>query len=148
MHFYVYSGIRLLHILAMAGWLASGLWVAGDIQRTLPLGRPHTDVLVARVERSKRVTIGSALLTVATGLGLVFAQGGFAAMPVRIHVGFGLTLCILAVGALLAEPAWRRIKAAVEAGGDAAAASRRFSVFYGVEHALKLVVVFVMVFKI
>lgn len=151
MHFYVYSLIRLVHILSMAFWLASGLWVAGDMRRTLALGKPHTELMVARIERSKHITIASALLTLASGLGIVFAQGGFSAMPVRIHLGIGLTFCIFTVGAALVEPIWQRIKKIVESDGDASEAlrlARRFSLFYGVEHALKLVILFLMVVKL
>ena len=151
MHFYVYSLILLVHILSMAIWLASGLWVAGDMRRTLALGKPHTEVMVTRIERSKRITIASALLTVASGLGVVFAQGGFSVMPIRIHLGIGLTLCTFTVGAVLAEPTWQRIKKIAGSGGDASEAlglARRFSVFYGIEHVLKLVILFLMVVKL
>jgi len=151
MHFHLYSLLRMAHLLSMAVWLANGLTVTSDMRRTIPLGKPHTELLIARIHRSSRITIGSGLLTIVTGLGLVFAQGGFSAMPLRIHVGLALTLVTCGVGATLAEPSWQRIVKAIRADDDVAEVTRlarRFSAFYGVEHALKLVVAALMIFKL
>jgi Tfp pilus assembly protein PilE len=72
-------------------------------------------------------------------------------MPVRIHLGLGLTAAVFGVGATLAEPSWQRVVQAIRADADAAELSRlarRFAAFYGIEQALKLVILVLMVFKL
>lgn len=150
MHFHLYSLLRLAHIGSMAFWLAGGVLVPGDIRRTVALGKPHTTALVARVNRSARITIGSAAATVLTGLALVFSQGGFGAMPVRIHIGLALTLATFAVGATLADPAWRKVEKILDADGDLDEArrhARRFMGAFGLEGLLKVIVLDLMIFK-
>lgn len=142
--------LRILHLLSVAVWVGYPLGASGDIRRTLALGPPHTDLLVSRIGRSARVTIASGLLTAATGLGLVFAMGGFGAVPARIHVGLTLTLATLAVGAALSHPIWVRIRKTITAKGDLAEAQRaakRFGMATGIEHFLKIAVLGIMVWK-
>ncbi|AUX26828.1 hypothetical protein SOCEGT47_073980 [Sorangium cellulosum] len=146
----VYLTLRLLHLVFMAGWLAAGLSAPSDIRRTLALGRPHVDALVPRAQRSIKITQGAGYLTVLTGVGLIFAQGGFAFVAPRIHAGFALALVALAIEAVLAEPAWRRIKKEIEGGGDlkeALASARRFSMAFGIGHLLRFVILVLMVFR-
>jgi hypothetical protein len=150
MPFHLYSLLRLVHIASMAFWLAAGVSAPGDIRRTLALGKPHTTALVARVNRSACLTIGSAIATVLTGLALVFSQGGFGAMSARLHVGFALTLATFAVGATLANPAWQRIEKILQADGDLDEArrhGRRFAGAFALESLLKVTILALMIFK-
>jgi hypothetical protein len=47
-----YFAVKLVHILATAVWFGGGLFLPGDIRRTLALGRPHADALVPRIKPS------------------------------------------------------------------------------------------------
>jgi uncharacterized membrane protein len=145
-----YFAVKLVHILATAVWFGGGLFLPGDIRRTLALGRPHADALVPRIKRVVPFLIGGGNLTLLSGLALVFIAGGFAAVPPRILVGLGLTVLLLGLGASVVAPTWNRIAHLVESGGDLAEAgriARRFSVLNHVEHALWLAVLALMVLR-
>ena len=128
-----------LHVLAAAAWLGAALWVAGDVRRTLALGRPLADSLAARVAPALRLDLLAGGATLATGLALLALEGPPAARP-GILAGLGLTLARLGLTSLLALPAWRRVEAAIAAGdlGAAAGPSKRLAMLGGVGHALWL----------
>jgi hypothetical protein len=141
--------LRIVHVAFASVWVGYPLGASGDIRRTLALGPPHTDVLVSRINRTARITIASGVLTAATGLGLVFAVGGFGAVTVRIHIGLTLTLLSLAVGGTLTHPAWFRIREAI-AKGDLEVAKKnvkRFAAGDGIEQLLKFTVLALMLWK-
>lgn len=146
-----YLILKTIHILSAAAWFGTELSLSGDVRRTIERGRPHTDLLPERVNRSGKIALIAGVLTLGTGLGLIFNMGGFANVRPNIHAGFGLTLLLFAVGVGLTLPTWRRIEAILTAeGGDLAEARRlagRFAMFHGIEHLLWLVVLVLMVFR-
>lgn len=146
-----YLILKTLHILSAAIWLGAGLPVSRDVRRTIERGRPHTDLLPERVNRSGKVAVIAGVLTLGTGVNLVFSVGGFANVRPNIHVGFGLTLLLFAIEAGLVRPTWRRIAAILTAeDGDLAEArglTGRFAMLHGIEHLLWLVVLVLMVFR-
>ena len=148
---YPYLILKTIHILSTAVWLGAGLTVAGDVRRTIERGRPHTDLLIERVNRQGRLAVIGGVFTLGTGVNLIFTLGGFANVRSNIHAGLGLSLLIFAVGLGLSMPTWRRIRAILsDAGGDLAEAkrlSRRLGMFTGIEHLLWLIVLVVMVMK-
>lgn len=144
----VYSVLLLLHVLSMAVWFAGSFFTTSDIKKSLALGGAYLQPMVARVNAAERLSLTSGMLTVITGLALIFAGGGFTAMPLRIHIGFALTIITFFVGALFASPTWRRIAGIVERNADineAVALSKRMSMFMGIEHLLRTVVMVLMV---
>lgn len=140
--------LKLLHITSMAVWMAGGIMVAGDIKRSLALGVPHLDPLLVRVNRAERIGTSSGMLTVVTGLALIFNAGGFMAVPFRIHIGLALTMITFFVGALFASPSWRRIAGIIERKdnlGEANVYANRFAMFMMVEHVLRATILVLMV---
>src|SRR4051812_7168386 len=102
--------LKLLHIAAMAVWLAGGLGLAGDVRRTLARGKPHTDLLTSRVERTLTIAMISGFLTIATGLGLIFVvYGGMKGLPVRYHASLGLAIVAYALLFTVLKPATGRL---------------------------------------
>jgi len=145
-----YLVLKIVHLLGMAAWFGASSTTPGDIKRTLIAGRPHTVLLVQRVDRVARFTVGAAILTVLSGLALVFTVGGFARVPPRIHAGLGLTLLLFALGAATAHPTWKRIKAGLARGDEPASLlplARRFMILFNVEQAMKLVILVLMVWR-
>ncbi len=146
----VFSAIRLLHFLGMAVWFASALSIGGDVRKTIARGKPHTDVLADRVDRQINIGLIASLVTIGSGLGLIFALGGFASVGPRIHAGFSLALVTVAVEVLGLRPTVGRLRAALGAGDgrDLRALTGRVAMFAGITHSLKLVTLVLMVFRI
>ncbi len=145
----VYLLIRLLHFAGMAVWFGGALTLSSDVRKTLARGKPHTDVLAARVDRSLSIGAVAAIVTMGTGLGMIFAQGGFGAISPRIHAGFALALVAFAVELLALRPAVGKLGQALASGEekDLKALQGRIGMLTGVLHSLKLVIMVLMVWK-
>ncbi len=141
--------LRFLHVLSASLWLGATLWVAGDVRRTLALGRPQAGGLGARVAPALGLDLGAGGAVVVTGLLLVLLQ---ARQPrTGIMVGLALALGRIAVVVLGMRPAWRAVAERLEAGEDlspADGAVKRMAMFSGIAHTLWLVALATMVFPI
>ena len=63
-------------------WFGASFLISKDIRKTLEAGQPHLKLLVERVKSTERLGIPSGLLTILTGIGLIFMSGGFKAVSV------------------------------------------------------------------
>lgn len=146
----LYRAILLLHIAAMAVWFGGGLSLAGDVRKTLARGKPHTDLLGGRVDRVLSIATIASVGTIATGLALFFARGGFKAMPPRYHASLGLSLAALGLLMFGIKPLAAQIDRALVAGEgkELRAFSARLAMLTGIDHLLKLVVLVLMVFPL
>lgn len=146
----VLFSLKILHIAAASIWIGGGLNAPRDIRRTLTLGPPHPAELMPRLRAIAGLMNASALATLVTGLALVFAAGGFARVPHRIHVSLALTLLAFAAGRWLIRPVLGEIAHAIKtAPVDSTTVDRimvRFRLVNGVEHALRLAVLVMMVY--
>jgi hypothetical protein len=128
--------LLVVHIVAASVWFGHKAAVPSDIRRSLAAGVEEARAMVERLGLLARVGISSALLTVVSGVGLLW-NAGWTASAV-LGVGIMCALGAIAVGAAVARPAWNELVAAV-AGGDLALAGaygRRFSRWLTVESAL------------
>ena len=143
------SAIRLCHFLGMAVWFAGALGIAGDVRKTIARGKPHTAILVPRVMRALNIGSVAAIVTIASGIGMVFALGGFKAVQPRIHAGMGLAILTLAVEIMLLKPAAARLGEALDSGDgrELRPTAGRIAMFSGITHALKLVTLVLMIFR-
>jgi hypothetical protein len=131
--------LLFLHILSAAVWLGAALWVAGDVRRTLALGKPFVSALPARVSAGRRLDHGAGAATMLTGIALIVVIGGHP--RTGIILGFLLALARLAVAGALYRPTWVRLAARLSAGEDVPPtdpAVKRLSMLSGIEHALWL----------
>ena len=145
----MYELLRFLHILSASAWLGATLWVAGDVRRTLALGRPHPGPLPALSTRALGRSRAAGAATLVTGLAVMFYVGGHP--RTGLMIGFALTLVRLAVVAAGLRPAWRRIATRLAAGEDVPAsdgAVGRMVMFSGIAHTLWLLALATMVFPI
>jgi hypothetical protein len=143
------SLLSFLHVLAVALWLGAALWVAGDVRRTLALGRPHPDALAARVRPALGLDAAAGIATIVTGSLLVWQQQ--LGMP-RLGITAGIVLALVRLGVLAGlRRSWRAVASRLQAGEPVAAAdpaARRMSMLAGVAHALWALALAGMVFPI
>lgn len=145
----LYFAIRIVHLLSMAVWFAAPLSVASDLKKNVARGKPHTDFVVARVERTLNIAGVGAVLTIVSGLGMIFSLGGFGAVSPRIHAGFTFALITLAVEFFVVKGTLSRLGTSLESENprDVQSLVKRFSMVTGITHLLKLIILVLMVVK-
>jgi hypothetical protein len=138
--------VLFLHVLAAATWLAAALWTAGDVRRTLALGRPHTDALPRRARPTLSFDLWAGVATVLTGVALIGLQGGVP--KVGVMVGLVAALARLAIMGLALLPASKDVWRALEMGdlAGAGAPAKRLGMLSGIGHLLWLVALAGMIF--
>lgn len=137
-----------LHVLAASAWLGAALWVAGDVKRTLALGKPHVDALAPRVRPALGLDALAGIATLVTGGLLVWEMG--VGMRPGITAGILLTFGRLGVLAVMRN-AWRDLLARLRAGDGVAAGDpspKRLAMLSGIAHTLWLLALAAMVFPV
>lgn len=146
----LYYALRFVHLIFMATWFGSTLFTSGDIKRTLAAGPAGVPALRERVARSSRIAGLSALLTIVTGIALIFVLGGFGSVPPPIHISLVLALAAMAIGAGGIGGAWKKIEKRIDEGADPTSLgdlAKRISMLSGIFHLLWLVTLVLMVFR-
>ena len=137
--------------MSAAIWFGAVLLTPGDVRQTLQLGRPHTNGLKDRLEKSVGISIRAGVLTVITGITIIMTSGGFAQLPFQIHLGMALALLMLALGVLVIAPLSNAICDIVASPhGDleeAKSLAPKLSMFSGINHLLWFITLSLMVFK-
>ena len=146
----LYPGLLLLHVVSMAVWFGGGFGLPNDIRKTLARGKPHTEMLAARVNRALGLATLAAIITIGTGFGLIFAKGGFASVPHRIHAGMAIALVSLGVLLFMIRPRAAQLEKALASGEgkDLRTIQKRIGMATGIDHLLKLIVIVLMVVPI
>lgn len=137
--------LLVLHIAAASVWFGHKLAVPADILGSLSAGDDTARLMVGRMRAVARLGIGSAVVTILTGVGLLAVAGWTAS----VVLGLGIMAAIgaVAVGALVARQAWNGLEAAVAVGDRATAAAfgRRFGRALALEAGLWLAALWAMV---
>jgi hypothetical protein len=143
------SALRLVHFLGMGLWFFAAMSAPGDVRKTLALGKPHTDQLVSRVGRAVSIGLIGGLLTIASGLAMIFAYGGFGQVRPTIHAGLSLSFVALALELAMLRPAITKLGESLASGDgrELRTLGGRIGMFVGIGHLLKLVVLLLMVFR-
>ncbi len=138
-----------LHVLGAATWFGPRLFWPRRLRGALET-MDAAKAALASIGRELNVTAGAAVLTIATGLGIVFLHGGFGAVSPRIHAGLGLTLMAFFGGLALELPALARIRAAVDrsALGEASPHVKRVVMGAMLEHTCWLATLVLMVWRV
>ncbi len=130
--------LLVLHITAAAVWLGHKALIPFDLKKSLS---PQPAVFIGLLDRLKvaeQLAQGSAVLTLVSGLLLVWLRGGFAAVSGGVQIDLGIVVLMFVLGALFGRPVSIRLRVAL-AGQDAEAArneGRSLSELLTVESAL------------
>lgn len=141
--------LRFIHIIAMTLWFAAGVFATSDIRRSLanPAEIPGLRV---RMKKTGIFAIIGGVLTILTGVGLIFSLGGFGAVPVPIHIALLLSVVQAGIGGGGIGRTWAQIEAKLDAGADPAAVQplvARIAMMGGIFHALWAINLGLMIFR-
>lgn len=96
--------VLLVHISAAALLFGGGIGIVRNLKATLELSRDAFKLATAdAVRRGNLMGLGS-ILTLATGLGLMFMAGGFAAVPLNFHMALAIMLGAIVVSSVIVRP--------------------------------------------
>ena len=109
------AALTILHIAIAAAWFGHKLLIPGDIRASAGARNDSAAPFLARLQRAERFGIASGLGTLLSGVALWWAVG-FDTVDVGVWVGAGLVLGAILIGATMARPASKRLRAAVEDG--------------------------------
>lgn len=131
--------LRILHIAIAAAWFGHKLLIPADIRESVHAGDGVAEALLDRLRRAERFGVLSGLGTLLSGGALMWAVG---VETVRSWIWVGLALVVGAagIGATVARPASKRLRAAVERGDrvEATVAGRQINRVFGIESMLWL----------
>ncbi len=142
--------LRLFHVLSMAVWVGTTLFLSGDIKRTLQAGPDHLPLLKDRVDRSLRIGNLSGVATLVSGVALVRSAGGFGAVPPAVHSGLLGAIILFGVSAGGLQRTWRKLEARLDGGADATSLvpqARKLHLITKVFQTIWLIVLCLMVFR-
>jgi uncharacterized membrane protein len=136
-----------LHILFISVWIAGLLWLPGDVKRTLALGKPHVDALVARMRPALGLDAIGAVGTFASGILIMWAESW---APPRPGIAAGVLFAIARAFALwIVRRTARQVAGRVQAGEAVAPtdpAVKRMGMVSGIAHLLWVLALAGMVF--
>jgi hypothetical protein len=114
--------LTVIHIAIAAAWFGHKLLIPGDIRRSAAAGDAQADAFLARLRRAQGFGILTGFGTVLSG-GMLAWEIGVERVRPGVWVGAGLVIVAIALGAIVARPASRRLVDAVQAS-DRVGASR------------------------
>jgi hypothetical protein len=155
MPFYLALTFRALHFLFMAIWIGAAMMMPGDIKRSFASGVPakaELELLRGRVRLGSGVAAVGGWGTLLSGLGLIYAAGGFSAVPSAIHLSLTLVIILIGLGALGLGGTWKRLQAELGDGGgelsdDATQLLRRHRILSMLFKTIWMIVLVLMVFR-
>jgi hypothetical protein len=140
--------LQVLHVAVAATAFAITMPSGGALKRASGQSREIKASVATLVNRSGKLASMFGLLTLLSGLGLIFYLGGFKVVAPTIHAGLAIILVMIAHGALFMRPTGARITAAADQDDAAwAAARKRFSIGDGIMQLLWLIVLVLMFIK-
>jgi hypothetical protein len=138
-----------LHVLAISAWIGAALWVAGDVKRSLAMGKPYVDALPSRIRPALGLDAVAGVATIVTGALLMWEE--HMGRP-RFGIAAGIVLALVRLGVLaVMRRIWRGIVARIQVGETVAAddaAAKRMSMLSGIAHTMWLLALAGMVFPV
>ena len=133
----------LLHIITAAAWFGMGLRLATQARTVLSLERSAALALADDVARTVHFMGIFIALTLVFAFGVLGLGGGYPGR-IQFHIASTLIVVLVAVQFVLVRPAWKKLRAAIEAGTDGEGARKRIAMSIGVGHLLWFVLLVLM----
>lgn len=143
--------LLVVHISSAATLLGVPLGIPGSIRRAKEGGPAALRHAAADADRRGRIAGITSLLTLVTGIALIFNAGGFASITKNFHAALGLMVLALVVSFTVMKPATGKLVAAVqkEPIDEAAveAARKKLAMGSGILQTLWLVLLVLMFYR-
>jgi hypothetical protein len=110
-----YQFLLVIHISAAAVTLGASTGLLRNLRRTLAAGKQAFALAAEDAQRRGKIMGVSAFMVLWTGLALIFVRGGFAAVPVPIHIALTVMLAAFAVSITIMRPTSAQIVALSQA---------------------------------
>ncbi len=148
----LYIPLLVLHISSAALLLGATTGMLRNLRRTAALGKEAFALAVEDAGGRAKVMMKAGPTTLLTGLGLIFLLGGFAVVPLNIHIALALMLLAQVVSVTVMRPAMGRLlKIAGEPVFDPGAVSaplKKLAMGQGILHLLWLSMLVLMLVRI
>jgi len=115
---FVYVLLRVLHITCAALWFGAPLGLVRLLKDGLAGGPDAFRMSTAVGARRGAVTGIAGVLTLLTGLAIVFHMGGFGSVAPQIHGAIAIAVVMLGISVGLLKPMGARLSAIAEKGLD------------------------------
>jgi hypothetical protein len=146
--------VLVLHISAAAILFGGPLGTVRSLKAHLELSRDAFKLATSEAARRGRLMGMSSIVTLLTGLALIFLAGGFAQVPLNYHMALGILLGAIAISSVLVRPTVTKLAGLAQAENldkDAALQLiKRLAMGTGILHLLwviTLVLMFVRIYK-
>lgn len=144
--------VLVLHISAAAFLIGVPTGTVRNLKANLQLGKDAFKQATEDASRRGKLAGMSSLLTLATGLTLIFMAGGFGSVPLNFHMALTLMLVAIVLSAVLIRPTITKLAqlALVEPidKGAALGLTKRIAMGTGILHLLWLIMLTLMFVRI
>ena len=136
--------VLVIHVAAAAVVLGASLGWGRSLQKAAQAGAQAWEVVLSDVARRLVLVRVTSMMTLFTGVALIFMSGGFAVVPKTYHIA--LTLMLASVGwvMFLLAPAVKALKQVPLSNGAAPVKLGKVAMGTGVLHAVWLVLLVLM----
>lgn len=133
----------ILHIIMAAAWFGMGLRLPTQARTVLGLERASALALADDVARTVRFMGIFIILTMVFAFGALGLGGGYPGQY-QFHAAALLIVVLVLIQFVGVQPAWRKLRDAVDAGADAAPFRKRIAMSTGIGQLLWLVLLVLM----
>lgn len=136
--------VLVVHIAAAAVVLGASLGWGRALRQAAGAGAAAWEVVLGDVSRRLILVRVTSMMTLFTGVGLIFLSGGFAVVPKTYHIALTLMLAAVAWVMFLLAPAVKALKQVQVGPSNSAVNVGRVAMGTGVVHAIWLVLLVLM----
>jgi len=143
--------LLIVHVSFAAVLFGAPMGLVGNVRRALRAGDEALRIAAIDAMRRARMAGISSLVTLLTGIALIFVMGGFGSVATHIHAALGVMILAVAFSAAVMRPNSAKLVAAAQAQpADRTAAEsalKKLAMGSGVLHLLWVILLTLMFYK-
>lgn len=144
--------LLVLHISAAAILIGASAGLVRNLKKTLEAGKAAFVIATEDAARRAKLMGICSLVTIGTGLCLIFLMGGFAVAPLNFHMALGIMLVAVLFSALFMRPATVKLVKLAQAEpfdpSGARSQIKKLAMGQGILHLLWVVTLVLMLVRI